>query len=504
MVAARDRIAAARAGCWRGTQHRPKCHPSGVECVARNRERQFSRLQQQTRPVTNPKDFGAAGDGRADDTEALQHAIDRGDGVLSLPKGVYRISRPLIVDTTKVGYAALQGSGGAAQLMMTGPGPAIQIVGGHQGTASPSTVKPQTWKSERFPTISQLAIVGAHPEADGIELFRTMQATISQVLVRRCRDGIRLSERNRNFILSDSHIYDNARYGVHFDHCNLHQIILHGNHISYNRRAGVCSRDGDVHNLQITGNDIEYNNRPGIDTPTEGGAEILFDAGEGVISEVTIASNTIQATVQPGGANVRIHGAVEGAPRGARLITLTGNVIGSQTRGIEILRAQRVAISGNTIYDSRERSIDLRHCNGASVVGNTLVWRGEAGDPPSDGVYLEDCDAVVLASMPTQRLCLGSEEEGGAFTLVGCRDCSLSDCQILDPLYRGVELKDCQRCRIANNTIVDRKDHISMRHGVRCRGGSGNVIQNNLVGRAIEAPIEATLECGVARGNVEV
>ena len=29
--------------------------------------------------------------------------------------------------------------------------------------------------------------------------------------------------------------------------------------------------------------------------------------------------------------------------------TVTGNVIGSQTQGIEIYRAQRVAISGNTI-----------------------------------------------------------------------------------------------------------------------------------------------------------
>ena len=201
---------------------------------------------------------------------------------------------------------------------------------------------------------------------------------------------------------------------------------------------------------------------------------------------------------------MRIHGATEGAPRGARLITLSGNVIGSQTRGIEIRRAQRVSVTGNTIYDSRERSIDLQGCNGAAISGNTLVWRGEAGDPPSDGVYLEDCDAVVLASMPTQRLCLGNQEEGGAFTLIRCRDCSISDCQILDPMHRGVELKNCERCRVANNTIVDRRPTPSMLHAIRCRGGSNNLIQNNMVGSAVHKSIDMAPSDGVAQSNVEL
>ena len=39
--------------------------------------------------------FGAVGDGKADDTQALQHALDAGDGVLDLEKGTYRITQPL-------------------------------------------------------------------------------------------------------------------------------------------------------------------------------------------------------------------------------------------------------------------------------------------------------------------------------------------------------------------------------------------------------------------------
>ena len=267
-------------------------------------------------------DFGAKGDGKADDTAALQHALSAGDGVLELRKGTYRITKPLMIDLTKQGYGAVQGQQGTSRILMTGPGPAIRIVGDHQGTASPATYQPHTWEKERMPIITGVEILGQHRDAVGIELRKTTKTVISQVLVRKCKVGIHLVERNRDLIISDSHLLDNSEYGIYFDRCNLHQIIVHGNHISWNKKAGIKSLDGDIHNLQITGNDIEYNHHPGVDKSPNGeptGAEIWFEATKGTISEVTIASNTIQATVQPGGANIRIFGAVnQGTREGAR------------------------------------------------------------------------------------------------------------------------------------------------------------------------------------------
>jgi hypothetical protein len=151
-----------------------------------------------------------------------------------------------------------------------------------------------------------------------------MKCVISQVLVRRCRIAVHLVERNRDFLLTDSHLYDNHEVGLFFDRCNLHQIIVHGCHISWNKVAGIKSLGGDVHNLQIVGNDIEYNNRTAGGQPKTpaadghpGGSEIWFDATDGVISEVTISGNTIQATVQAGGANIRIVGAEVQRPQTA-------------------------------------------------------------------------------------------------------------------------------------------------------------------------------------------
>ena len=81
--------------------------------------------------MSNPREFGAVGDGRADDGESLQHALDAGDGTLHLNKGTYRITRPIELDLTKQGYGAVMGEGGTARVVMDGPGPAFRIVGDH-------------------------------------------------------------------------------------------------------------------------------------------------------------------------------------------------------------------------------------------------------------------------------------------------------------------------------------------------------------------------------------
>ena len=59
-------------------------------------------------------DFGAVGDGVADDTEALQQAVDARIGDVRLPRGVYRITRPIVIDLDKVGFTSVVGSGTAA------------------------------------------------------------------------------------------------------------------------------------------------------------------------------------------------------------------------------------------------------------------------------------------------------------------------------------------------------------------------------------------------------
>jgi len=66
------------------------------------------------------KSFGAAGDGKADDTAAIQKAIDSG-GSVHFPAGTYRITRSIGIELERTGLVALSGDG-TARVIMAGPG----------------------------------------------------------------------------------------------------------------------------------------------------------------------------------------------------------------------------------------------------------------------------------------------------------------------------------------------------------------------------------------------
>ena len=53
--------------------------------------------------MSNVTRFGATGDGKTDDTEAIQHALADGDGVLHFTSETYRITKPLEVNLAEHG-----------------------------------------------------------------------------------------------------------------------------------------------------------------------------------------------------------------------------------------------------------------------------------------------------------------------------------------------------------------------------------------------------------------
>ena len=114
--------------------------------------------------MSSVRTFGATGDGKTDDTAAIQHAVNDGDGLLRFPPGQYRISKSIQIDLTQRGPIGIEGSGGTAKILMAGPGPALRLVGSHGGTGDPGSVKPEIWTSQRLPTIQNIEIQGAHPE----------------------------------------------------------------------------------------------------------------------------------------------------------------------------------------------------------------------------------------------------------------------------------------------------------------------------------------------------
>ncbi|MEX2577796.1 MAG: right-handed parallel beta-helix repeat-containing protein [Verrucomicrobiales bacterium] len=430
--------------------------------------------------------FGAAGDGETDDTAAIQRAIDESaDGVVRLPRGDYRLTETLEVDLAAIGRFSMDGSGGTARLLMTGPGPALRIVGTHEGTAGPTSFKPEVWERERMPQVTGLEIVGDHPEADGIELIGTMQPTLQRLLLRKLRHGIVVTERNRNVLVDACHVYENSEIGIFFKEVNLHQCIIQGSHISYNKRGGIVVLGGEIRNFHVTGCDIEYN----FDTESEGSADILFDMREGSLAEGSIVSNTIQARPSPGGANIRFIGPERPVERTlSGLWAITGNLIGNQETNIHLVRSRGIAISGNHIYTGVKRTLNFEECHHIVVGDNSLDQSHNFRGGFTNGVTVKDCDGVILKGLLLDRA--GDEKQGGSIEILNSRETTVSGCQIFEPNHRGLYVSESRNTRVSDNVIVHRGEEPKMVAAIEVVGDSpGTLISGNLVGKGSEGDI---------------
>ena len=445
--------------------------------------------------MSNVREFGAVGDGRADDTEAIQHAVSQGDGVLHFPPGTYRITQSIEIRLAKRGPLSIDGSGGTARVVMAGPGAAFRLVGTHGGTGDPGSRKGNVASHQRLPTICNIEVEGAHAQADGFELIETMQSVFEGVLVTRCRHGIHLIKRNRNVLISHCHIYFNTGVGVYLDGVNLHQINIASSHISYNRLGGIRLERSEVRNLQITGNDIEYNNHKSHGAKPEPTAEIYIDAtAEGAsVNEVTIASNTIQATGSPEGANIRI----EEKPDSSRppgLFTISGNIIGSQENNVYLTGCYGVAISGNTIYSCEHRNLLIEDSRLINVSGNTFRRHTPRY---GTGVRFAGCRDITFTGCS-----ILDETDGGQPGLTAlleldqCERINITGSQFLNGAI-GVAGTDCRHVTLTGNTLHDTRERPIAQHAIRFDGpGEGNTAMHNSLGSTTADAIEGNVNAG--------
>lgn len=425
--------------------------------------------------------FGAANN--------LQTLVDTSTGLVDLPAGTFSITEPIVVDTTKLGFRGIRGANGATRVVMAGPGPAFDIIGDHNGTADPTSAEDHTWDKERFPVISGFEILGAHPEADGIRLTKTMKCTIENMLFRKCRYGVHLVERNRNVIIADSHFYDGLDTGIFLDNVNLHQINILGNHISYNQRAGVRQLNGDVHNVQISGNDIEYN--AGLEGST---GEIVLEASDGFISEYAITGNTIQARPEHSGENILINGPEKDTPYAARIISITGNIIGSRERNIELRHASLTTITGNTIYGGRISNVGIEQCSNIVLGNNTIGSRPtmhESMEIYDDGIVITNsADCTVTGNIMTG-IRFGSAEAGGAIALRAATGIRVTNNQIIGPKWRGIDVRAGKGCVVSDNTI-DQRDSTDMVAAITAADDAKDcLIRQNILRTALDRPVVA-------------
>jgi hypothetical protein len=411
-----------------------------------------------------------------DDTDALQALIDRG-GVVRLTRAEYHVTKTVVVDLARTGFTCIEGAT-VARVVMAGPGPAFRFVGTHAGTADPATVKPGVWARERTPCVDGVEIVGGHAEADGIEATGTMQLTVTRVLIRRCRHGIRLTGRNRNITLASCHLYENRGVGIFFDAVNLHQANVIGCHVSYNDGGGVVVRGGEVRNLQVTGCDIESNQ--GKEGPPT--ANVLIDSTGGTNAEVAITGCTLQHNhVAAGSANIRVKGPSAVARKGSAEmrdghVTITGNVISDVQVNVHLDHARGVVVTGNTFWTGYEHNLLVEHSAHVVVGPNNFErnprYRGEETPATANALTFRDCADCTLTGLHVA----GVRAAPAGVTLERCDRFNVGDLTILDCDGAGLLLKDVTRSRVGGCLIRDDRPGANS-EAMRVVGGSGNVIE---------------------------
>lgn len=451
--------------------------------------------------MSNVRDFGARGDGQADDTQALQHAIQRGDGEVFLPRGDYLLSRPVQIPLQMHGRVHIHGQGGTARLLMTGAGPALQLIGTHRSNALPANINEQVWTKERMPIIEGLEIVGQHAQADGVRVEGVMQPTLQNLLIRRCRHGIHLTNRNRNVLIANCHIYNNTGIGIFFDRVNLHQTIIDGSHISYCKQGGIRISDSEIRNIQICGNDIEYNH----DLEAEASADVFFDCRNGTVREGTLVGNTIQAVLSPGGANVRFVGVGRDNPNAVGIIAITGNMIGSQQTTLDLRACRGVVVSGNSFYNGFHNALWAEDCDQLVIGPNSIDHNSDYPGNSTDRLVLRRCRNVNITGLLLQHTRAAAIETTTSLEVRDCENINIVGCQLINARLRGIQLHGSRVVRVADCTIRGRAEDETYRAGVSVEEGCTQLmITNNFLGRGSDGELRLPAETGTASGNVMI
>ncbi len=468
--------------------------------------------------MSNVRDFGAIGDGVTDDTDAIMHAIEDGNGALEFTRGEYRITRTLKFELATRGRTSIHGAGGVAKILMDGPGPAISLIGTHAKTADPAGFRSEEWQMERMPCIDGIEIEGKHPLADGIHIEGVMQPTLTRVLIREVQTAVRITSRARNVVINACHFFHNTGVGVHLDAVNLHQCIIADSHISYCRRGGIRIEDSEIRNLQITGNDIEYNNilshldkHPSPEEEAEPTAEILIDVQSGSVREGTIASNTIQAKYSSNGSNIRFIGKSKDANHKMGMWTITGNLLGSQKNNIHLTSVWGVTITGNCIYSGHHRNILVEDSRNIIINSNNFGHNPDYHENElATGIRIVDSVNCVLSGILIQDAQAGQHTVKGVvpqtrealIELIRCERLTMTGSQILDGTPLGILLEDCSETLITGCSIIDQREEKKMTRGVQWTGtGTGNMLTNSRIAGASESAIHTETDAPVIQGG---
>lgn len=320
--------------------------------------------------TVNAKAFGAVGDGRADDTAALQKAIDavaKTGGTLAIPDGTYLIDATR--DSGRVGLRM-----GSGMTLRMSPGAILKAIPNASATYSIIAVA----------DCHDVTILGGTLEGDrdghrgtggewgmGLTIIRSRNVMVQDITARECwGDGFYVTEPNRGITFCHVVADHNRRQGMSITGADG---IVVRNSVFRNTQgtAPQCGIDVEpnpgetVTNLQILDCTVTGNHGGGI----AGGPPVAARANA-FFTRSRIARNLVAGN---GGWGILVSACSGDA--------IEDNIV-RDTRGYGILLrsgALDMTVRGNLVSGSAKNGIYLEDCAGTTVTGNTVTGNSGRG-----------------------------------------------------------------------------------------------------------------------------
>lgn len=315
-----------------------------------------------TNGFLNAKDFGAKGDGNADDTTAIQKALDtagKTNGAVFIPEGNYLCSELKVPAGVGIhglpAWSYRDGMGTVLTLNNESSKCLINLTGAFGAYLFGLCLKGKNLGTEIHGILIDKPDYGKQEDTPRIDTCR---------IERFSGDGIKL-ERIWCFVVRHSHCYGNKGCGLRVR--GWDGFIL-DNWFSGNGKAGYGSYDENASNT-ITGNRIEWNREGGI---------VIFGG-----SHYNITGNYIDRSGRCGIALLK------GRDRGCETFAVTGNVI---------YRSGKPEWGKGDDYDSSH--IRIEGAKGVTFIGNALnSGRDDGGQgsySPDFGMVLKGLESSVV------------------------------------------------------------------------------------------------------------
>lgn len=406
--------------------------------------------------------FGAVGDGIADDTDAIQRALD-GAGLIVFPPGTYRVTEQLSgsSNTTVTGYQA--------KLVLDGSSLYDGLVWQDKTNVRVFGLEIDGRKSIKNAGVD----VGA-----GLYLHQVSDAIVADCLIHDTHEhGIQLGG---SFDLDTA---DSARIAIR--DCTIRDA---GN-VAGNRGTGIFAfwriKDLRIHGCAITGchaGGIMVDDSSSDATPGKEAQRVVIDGNDivdcpGPLSRAIVVEGSRHCTVT-GNVISDVHSGIVFSNGQANsdtgISTISGNEITCEGNGIWVFDARSVAISGNTVEldgasSSFVAAIKIEHNTGTApfditisgnqirsdgpgisnrksggyaetagsnivVDGNTVVWTGGVPDANHVGIQLNFVDLPVVRNNKV----FGFFD--GVFTDSSCTAPVMQDNQAVNSTHCGVRV----------------------------------------------------------------